>query len=92
MVDQLRANWVATWVAIWVAIAALAVSVVSLIYTHSQAELSRRQAQLHLEPELKTYFDAPAEKNPVFVVANEGDIPAASVSATVNLYVYDKRE
>jgi hypothetical protein len=76
----------------WFATTALAVSAVSLIYVHYQVQLSRHQAQLHLEPELKTYFDAPAEKNPVFVVANEGDIPAASVSVAVNMYVYDKNE
>ncbi len=64
----------------------------ALVYTHRQAELARHQAQLHLEPELRTYFDAPTDKNPVFVVANEGDIPAASVSVSVKLFTYDKNQ
>ncbi len=76
----------------WIALAALILSTIALVCTHSQYKMSRRLAHLHLDPIIKTYFDAPAEKNPVFVLSNEGDNPAVSVSAVVRLYVYNKNQ
>jgi len=56
----------------------------------SQVDLANRQAKLHLEPELATYFDAPTNRPPLFVVANKGTIPATSVTAGYRRYTYDK--
>lgn len=63
---------------------------VALFYTHKQSSLSSKQAYLHIEPVMKTYFDLPKEKNPVFVVANEGDIPVVSTTVGNRVFLFDK--
>lgn len=74
----------------WISLLALIVSMVALFYTHKQSSLASKQAHLHIEPVIKTYFDLPEEKNPVFVIANEGDIPVVSVSVGNRVFVFDK--
>ncbi len=74
----------------WISLLALIISVVALFYTHKQSSLASKQAYLHIEPVMKTYFDLPKEKNPVFVIANEGDIPVVSVSVGNRVFVFNK--
>jgi hypothetical protein len=84
MVEWFRENWIA--------LLALILSIPAIIFTYCQYRLSRSLAHLHIEPTIKTYFDAPAEKNPIFALSNEGNVPAASVSVVVRLYVYNKNK
>ena len=82
-----------------IALAAVAISIVgviiaiwSLAYTRKQVSLASQQAQLHIDPVIKIYFDFPEEKNPVFVVANEGYIEAVSVTISPRIFVFGKKE
>lgn len=84
MVTWLRKNWIS--------LVALIVSVCALYYTHKQSSLASKLAHLHIEPVIKTYFDLPKEKNPVFVIANEGDITVVSVSVGNRVFVFDKNK
>jgi len=74
----------------WISILALIISMAALLYTHKQSSLASKQAHLHIEPVIKTYFDLPKEKNPVFVIANEGNIPVVSLSVGYRDFVFDK--
>lgn len=74
----------------WISLLALIISVVALFYTHKQSSLASKLAHLHIEPVMKTYFDLPKEKNPFFVIANEGDIPVVSISVGNRVFVFDK--
>ncbi len=74
----------------WIGLLALGVSVVALLYTYKQSTLSSKQAQQHIEPVIKTYFDLPKEKNPIYVIANEGDIPVVSASVGNRVFVFDR--
>ena len=69
---------------------ALIVSMFALFYAYKQSSLASKQAHLHIEPVIKTYFDLPKKKNPVFVISNEGDIPVVSVSVGNRVFVFDK--
>lgn len=82
LVNWLRKNWIS--------LLALIISMAALLYTHKQSSLASKQAHLHIEPVIKTYFDLPKEKNPVFVIANEGDIQVVSVSVGNRVFVFDK--
>lgn len=73
-----------------ISLLALIISIAALSYTHKQSSLASKQAHLHIEPVIKTYFDLPKEKNPVFVIANEGDIQVVSVSVGNRVFVFDK--
>ena len=74
----------------WIGLLALGVAVAALFYTYQQSTLSSRQAQQHIEPVIKTYFDLPKKKNPIFVIANEGYIPVVSASVGNRVFIFDK--
>jgi hypothetical protein len=74
----------------WIALLALIISIFALYFTYKQSSLALKQAHLHIEPLIKTYFDLPKEKNPVFVIANEGDIPVVSVCVGNRVFCFDK--
>ncbi len=73
-----------------ISLLALIISIFALYYTHKQNSLASKLAHLHIEPVINTYFDLPKEKNPIFVIANEGDIPAVSVSVGNRVFIFDK--
>ena len=73
-----------------ISLVALIISMFALYYTYKQSSLASKLAHLHIEPLIKTYFDLPKEKNPVFVIANEGDIPVVSVSVGNRVFIFDK--
>lgn len=73
-----------------IALLALGVSAFSHFIAVQLAQVSRRQAGLHIEPAIVTHFDDPGEGNPVVAISNEGDLPVAALSANIRIFVYDK--
>ncbi len=76
----------------WISLLALTISIGALIFTYKQSLLASKEAHQHIKPVLKTYFDKPIEKNPIFVIANEGNIPIVSVSVGNRTFAFDKKE
>ena len=74
----------------WIALAALIISIIALVHTHLAYDLQTQLSHLHMEPIIKTSFDLPSNKNPVFVVFNEGNVPAVSVSCGYCVFTFNK--
>jgi len=76
----------------WMALVALIISIGALAYTHLTYDLQAKLSHLHIEPIIKTSFDLPPYKSPVFVVFNEGNIPAVSVSCGYSVFTFNKSQ
>lgn len=74
----------------WIAVAAFLISLASAYVSCRQDALTRRVAQQHLAPDVGALFDFPVKDNPVLVLVNRGDTPAASLSVTHDFFTYQK--
>ena len=54
-----------------------------------QNQTTKQLAHLHMEPHIKTQFDAPADDNPVFFVMNNGDVALHALSVRHSMFIYD---
>jgi len=86
---RLRENWKSA-LPIAISVLALGVSVWSVRVNVERNRIARSLAHSHIEPTVKCLFDLPEDGNPVFLVTNNGDIPAVSLAIAHNLYVFDK--
>ncbi len=76
----------------WIALIALLISIFSVFYTHLNYGLQTKLSHLQIKPMIKTYFDLPVDKNPIFVVANEGSVPAVSLSCGYYVFTFNKNQ
>jgi hypothetical protein len=74
----------------WMSLLALLISLGSLLLNIGNYTADKRLAHLHMEPTVKCLFDFPDDGNPVFLVTNNGDIPAVSLSIAHSVYVFDR--
>jgi len=75
----------------WISILALIISALSALFAYSQYSITKSLSHMHIEPTLKIMFDIPKTGNPIFAIANIGDIKVISVSGKYNEYFFDKK-
>lgn len=73
----------------WFHILTAIVAVLALLISLRTCVITERLTLAHIKPEIKCKFDLPKDSNPVFHVANVGDIPVMSLSVAHNFYDFD---